>query len=117
MSSILTIQNLTKVVSTDLGKKKTLLHDISIEVPTGSIFALLGPNGAGKTTMIKCIMGFMKASTSNIQCPVSHIGYAPDTTQLFPYLTGPEQLGLIIDLHKIEGKKKQSLMQDLLSRV
>ncbi|USN56964.1 MAG: ATP-binding cassette domain-containing protein [Candidatus Peribacteria bacterium] len=60
MNTILTVQDLTKTVTTDWGKKKTLLHHISLDIPSGSIFALLGPNGAGKTTLIKCIMGFMK---------------------------------------------------------
>jgi ABC-type multidrug transport system ATPase subunit len=59
MNNILTISHLTKTVATDWGKKKTLLHDVSLTIPSGSVFALLGPNGAGKTTLIKCIMGFM----------------------------------------------------------
>jgi branched-chain amino acid transport system ATP-binding protein len=33
------------------------VHDVSFEVPTGSVLALLGPNGAGKTSTIMAIMG------------------------------------------------------------
>ena len=33
------------------------VHDVSFDVPTGSVFALLGPNGAGKTSTIMAIMG------------------------------------------------------------
>jgi ABC-type branched-subunit amino acid transport system ATPase component len=33
------------------------VHDVSFEVPAGSVFALLGPNGAGKTSTIMAIMG------------------------------------------------------------
>src|SRR5580704_2266892 len=33
------------------------VHDVSFDVPSGSVFALLGPNGAGKTSTIMAIMG------------------------------------------------------------
>ena len=33
----------------------TALNDVSISVPSGSIFGLLGPNGAGKTSLIRII--------------------------------------------------------------
>jgi branched-chain amino acid transport system ATP-binding protein len=33
------------------------VHDVSFDIPAGSVFALLGPNGAGKTSTIMAIMG------------------------------------------------------------
>ena len=33
------------------------VHDLSVEVPAGSVLALLGPNGAGKTSTIRAVMG------------------------------------------------------------
>jgi ABC-2 type transport system ATP-binding protein len=35
------------------------IHDLSLTVPKGSVFALLGPNGAGKTTTIKILMNLI----------------------------------------------------------
>jgi ABC-2 type transport system ATP-binding protein len=29
--------------------------DLSLSIPTGSMFGLLGPNGAGKSSTIRCI--------------------------------------------------------------
>ena len=37
------------------------LHDLTLDVPTGSVFALVGPNGAGKSTAIKLVMNLIPA--------------------------------------------------------
>ncbi len=40
----------------------TVLADLDLEVPAGSIFGLLGLNGAGKTTLMRLLMGFLHPS-------------------------------------------------------
>jgi ABC-2 type transport system ATP-binding protein len=38
------------------------LDNLSIEVPSGSVFGFLGPNGAGKTTTIRLLLGLLEPS-------------------------------------------------------
>jgi ABC-2 type transport system ATP-binding protein len=38
-----------------------VLHGVSLQVPSGSVFALLGPNGAGKTTMVRILATLLEA--------------------------------------------------------
>ena len=44
----------------------TAVSDLSLEVPTGSIYGFLGPNGAGKTTTIRMILDIVKPSSGDI---------------------------------------------------
>jgi branched-chain amino acid transport system ATP-binding protein len=41
--------------------KVAALHDVSIQVPEGSIVTVIGANGAGKTTLLGALMGLLPA--------------------------------------------------------
>ncbi|ODR08341.1 multidrug ABC transporter ATP-binding protein [Mycolicibacillus koreensis] len=36
---------------------RPVLHDLSLQIPRGTITGLLGPSGCGKTTLMRCIVG------------------------------------------------------------
>jgi branched-chain amino acid transport system ATP-binding protein len=42
------------------------LHDVSFEVPEGTIAGLIGPNGAGKTTLFNVIAGTYRPTTGRV---------------------------------------------------
>ncbi|TQU00815.1 ATP-binding cassette domain-containing protein, partial [Xanthomonas perforans] len=39
---------------------RTILRDVSLEVPRGSITAVLGPSGSGKSTMLAALTGELR---------------------------------------------------------
>ena len=53
------------------------VHDVSFDVPAGSVFALLGPNGAGKTSTIMAIMGHVDIHGGRILLEDADITYRP----------------------------------------
>jgi ABC-2 type transport system ATP-binding protein len=58
------------VAVTNLSRRfgsKTVLDDVSLYVPRGSVFGLVGENGAGKTTLIKHILGLLRAEVGAVR--------------------------------------------------
>jgi branched-chain amino acid transport system ATP-binding protein len=44
----------------------TIIRDINLLIPAGSVTAILGSNGAGKTTLLKTISGLIKPSAGQV---------------------------------------------------
>jgi len=81
------------------------VHNVSFDVPAGSVFALLGPNGAGKTSTIMAIMGHVDIHGGRIILEAEDItrrraidrvslgiSLVPEGRQLFSDLTVDENL-------------------------
>jgi len=47
-------------------QKTPVVHQLSLQVPTGSIYGFLGPNGAGKTTTMRLLTGMLPNPADNI---------------------------------------------------
>jgi iron complex transport system ATP-binding protein len=48
------------------GAKRTVLRDLSLEIPKGSVTAILGPNGSGKTTLLRLLLGVLSTQQGEI---------------------------------------------------
>jgi branched-chain amino acid transport system ATP-binding protein len=57
----------------------TVLRDVSLTVPAGSVVALLGPNGAGKSTLLKMVSGVIRPTAGSI------VLGGEDVTRMPPY--------------------------------
>src|SRR5437016_6827125 len=81
--------------------KAFAIQDLTLHVPSGSIYGFLGPNGSGKTTTIRLILGLLRALSGRItvlgdRMPEDHprilerVGYVPEQPHLDPTLTVAE---------------------------
>ena len=46
--------------------KTEILRDITISFDKGKIHGLIGRNGSGKTMLMKCICGFVRATSGKV---------------------------------------------------
>jgi len=51
---------------------RTVLHNVSLSLPSGQLVALVGPNGAGKTTLLRALAGLVP-STGGIEVGGDHL--------------------------------------------
>ncbi len=93
------------------------LDQVTVNVPTGSIFGLLGPNGAGKTTLIRIINQITGPDEGELffngeklhPSHISSIGYLPEERGLYKKMKVGEQalyLAQLKGLPKHEALKK-----------
>lgn len=71
------------------------LDDLTLKVPSGEIYGLLGANGAGKSTTLNLLLGFLSPDSGTIamgENTSAEIGYIPENVNLYPYLSGIENL-------------------------
>jgi ABC-2 type transport system ATP-binding protein len=107
----------TDSVSKNFGDFKAL-NNVTIEVPTGSIFGLLGPNGAGKTTLIRIINQITMPDSGTVlldgrplkASDIQHIGYLPEERGLYKSMKVGEQA---LYLAQLKGMKKFEAKQRL----
>jgi len=100
------------------------VEDLSLEIPTGEIFALLGPNGAGKSSTVKVLTGLSRPTTGIVRIagfdvteePVEvkkRIGYVPENAILYESLSADEYLDLAGTLRHIDRQKLAQQREEL----
>ncbi len=76
---------------------KTVLQDLNLTVPKGTVMGLLGKNAAGKTTLLNCAVGLAKPQKGDVTIlgePAwnlsaqgkERLGYVPQIVKLYPWM-------------------------------
>ncbi len=99
---------------------------ISFDVRPGEVFGLLGPHGSGKSTTIKMILGLLHPSAGRLSIlgkapsdvrTKERIGYLPEESYLYPYLTAEETLRFYSNLFRMDSPVRSRRIQELLEMV
>ena len=106
--------------------KKLAVKDLNLSVRAGEVFGFLGPNGAGKTTTMNVLLGFVNATSGaaflfgvNVREPIARrrIGYLPELTYYYKFLTAEELLRFYARVFGIPSAEADQRIDSLLKLV
>jgi ABC-2 type transport system ATP-binding protein len=106
-------------------EKIIAVEGASFSIHEGEIFGFLGPNGAGKTTTINMLTGLARPDkgsiwiggidcTRNPKAAQHLIGVVPDESNLYPELTGFDNLCFCASLYGMRKEERETCARDLL---
>jgi len=111
MSAVLKVENLrVEYPGADTRQPVVAVNGLNLAVDSGEVFGFLGPNGAGKTTTLKVLLGFLRPIQGaawifgvDVRQPIARqrIGYLPERTDYYPFLTAEELLRFYAELFRI----------------
>lgn len=81
---------------------RTVIEDLSLQIPQGQVVGLLGPSGCGKSTLMRSIVGVQQVAGGTVtvlgepagsQQLRNRVGYLTQAPSIYPDLTIEENLG------------------------
>ena len=119
--------SLTKIFSDWWGRNRVIaVDDLNLKIRPNEVFGFLGPNGSGKTTTIKMLLGLLhptKGKALVLEGDASdpqinrRIGFLPEESYLYKYLTARETLDFYGQLFKLPAKVRKMRIEALLDMV
>ena len=124
---IVSATGLTKEFRDFWGRPKArAVNDIDFEIRQGEVVGLLGPNGSGKSTTVKMLLGLLYPTGGRLtvmgRSPRAvetkrDIGYLPEESYLYKYLTAEETLDFFGSLFNLSAADRARRIDQLLDMV
>jgi len=109
-----------------LSPGKRAVDGLNLSVNQGEVFGFLGPNGAGKTTTMNVLLGFINATSGDaylfgttVREPIARqrIGYLPELTYYYKFLSAEELLRFYARIFKIRKTETERRIDQVLKLV
>jgi len=124
----MTLKNMPAVELKGVAKwygKILAVDNVDLSIQQGEIFGILGPNGSGKSTTLKMLLGLVQPDGGSVNVlginvqkdPVAvkrQVGYVPESSRLYEFLTGIEYLDFIGDVYGMNAEEKKERINEYL---
>ncbi len=106
------------------GNGQTVLNNVTLKVPSGSVYGFLGPNGAGKTTTLKLILGLIRKQQGSVKILgedfsqnrisiLGKVGSLIESPSVYAHLSAADNLKIFQNVYKVT----QSRIVEVLNMV
>jgi ABC-2 type transport system ATP-binding protein len=96
--AVVQLKNVTKVIG-----RRTIIDNLSLDLPEAEVFGFLGPNGSGKTTTIRMMVGLMSLTKGDVvirgcsirtqfEKAIRHVGAIVENPEMYKFLSGYQNL-------------------------
>ncbi|MBE6387393.1 MAG: ABC transporter ATP-binding protein [Lentisphaerae bacterium] len=127
LETVVSAVGLTKEFRDFWGRPKArAVNDIDFEIKQGEVVGLLGPNGSGKSTTVKMLLGLLYPTGGRLSVfgrspraveTKREIGYLPEDSYLYKYLTAEETLDFFGSLFNLSAADRKQRIDQLLDMV
>ena len=90
------------------------LHDVSLEIPEGSMYALVGHNGSGKSTLLRIIAGIYRPTSGSVQVEGRISTLLELGAGFHPDLTGRENVYMNATILGMSRKQVDAAFDDIV---
>jgi ABC-2 type transport system ATP-binding protein len=102
--------------------KRQVLHNLSLQIPSGEVYGLIGSNGAGKTTTINILCNLLQFDSGKVEiagCKISAetkrlIGVVPQENLMYKNLTCAENLNFFARIYGLSGAERKQRVRECL---
>jgi putative ABC transport system ATP-binding protein len=121
---------------TDGGKSRSVLEDVSIDLPAGQLALLMGPSGSGKSTLLAILSGLLSPDSGKVlareennwvdlwqlspkareEFRLRNCGFIFQGYNLFPALTARQQLEIVLRWgYGVSGREARQKADNMLA--
>ena len=119
---VIQVDDVSKLFRTPSEGTIGALQDVSLTIPYGEFITVVGPSGCGKSTLLKLVAGFSLPSSGRILYQGEEVrglntkvGYVPQESKLFPWLTVEENVGFGLDSKRYPREKRDHQVRHFIN--
>jgi branched-chain amino acid transport system ATP-binding protein len=105
---------------------RTVVHDVSLEIPAGEVTTLLGANGAGKSTLVLAVAGVLRPTSGKVllgdldltrrrpeRIRAAGVAVVPEGRRLLPELTVEDNL--LVATYSLSREERRARIAEALA--